>query len=98
MFRPNDYRQARLPFLMKESLVIMIGYALGDLNVITAVDWANNVYTNTSGEYDFPIVQLLYTDNPKQDPYVEQNGIVILRFLILANSFWNFMSFQKTIM
>lgn len=37
MFRPNDYRQARLPFLMKESLVIMIGYALGDLNVITAV-------------------------------------------------------------
>lgn len=95
MFRPNDYRQARLPFLMKESLVIMIGYALGDLNVITAVDWANNVYTNTSGEYDFPIVQLLYTDNPKQDPYVEQNGIVIFEVSDISKFFLELYEFSK---
>ena len=78
MFRPNDYRQARLPFLMKESLVLMVGYALGDLNVITAVDWANNVYTNTNDDYDFPIIQLLYTSTPKDYPYVEENGVIIL--------------------
>ena len=76
----------------------MIGYALGDLNVITAVDWANNVYTNTSGEYDFPIVQLLYTDNPKQDPYVEQNGIVIFEVSDISKFFLELYEFQKTIM
>ena len=87
MFRPNDYRQSRLPFLMKESLVLMVGYALGDLNVITAVDWANNVYTNSIGEYDFPIIQLLYTNNPKSNPYEEENGVVIFEVSSLNDFF-----------
>lgn len=77
MFRPNDYRQARLPFLMKESCVLMIGYGLGDINVITAVDWANNVYTNVNDGYDFPIIQLLYTDNPKTEPYMGKDNVII---------------------
>lgn len=77
MFRPNDYRQARLPFLIKESCVLMIGYALGDINVITAVDWAKNVYTNVNEGYDFPIIQLLYTDAPKQEPYIGKDDVVI---------------------
>ena len=77
LFRPNDYRQARLPFLMKESLVLMIGYGLGDINVITAVDWSNNVYTNTSEDYDFPIIQLLYCEEPKEEPYQLDNGIYV---------------------
>lgn len=78
LFRPNDYRQARLPFLMKESLVLMVGYGLGDINVITAVDWAKNVYTNSNEEYDFPIIQLLYSENPKDRPYQDDMGITIL--------------------
>ena len=77
LFRPNDYRQARLPFLMKESLVVMIGYGLGDINVATAVDWSNNVFTNENKNYSFPIVQLLWKDSPKDKPYKDDSGIII---------------------
>lgn len=94
MFRPYDYRQSRLPFLMKESLVLMIGYALGDLNVITAVDWANNVYTNTSDEFDFPIIQLLYTNAPKGYPYTEENGVVIFEVADLNGFFGELYNFS----
>lgn len=87
LFRPNDYRQARLPFLMKESLVLMVGYGLGDINVITAVDWAKNVYTNSNDEYDFPIIQLLYTDTPKDKPYQDDMGITILEVNSLSEFF-----------
>ena len=77
LFRPNDYRQARLPFLMKESLVVMIGYGLGDINVATAVDWSNNVFTNENKNYSFPIVQLLWKKDPKDKPYEDESGIII---------------------
>lgn len=78
LFRPNDYRQARLPFLMKESLVLMVGYGLGDINVLTAVDWSKNVYTNSNDEYDFPIIQLLHKAFPAENPYQDESGIIIL--------------------
>ena len=87
MFRPNDYRQARLPFLIKESCVLMMGYGLGDINVITAVDWANNVYTNANEGYDFPIIQLLYTETPKADPYVNKDNVVIYEISSIENFF-----------
>ncbi len=77
LFRPNDYRQARLPFLIKESLVLMVGYGFGDINLISAVDWSKNVYTNQIEEYDFPIVQLLYTNNPSKKPYWDESGIIV---------------------
>lgn len=89
LFRPNDYRQARLPFLMKESLVLMIGYGLGDINVLTAVDWSKNVYTNTNEDYDFPIIQLLYKEYPKDKPYLDDSGIIIYEINDLHNFFSN---------
>lgn len=66
MFRPGDYRQVRLPFLMKESTVLMVGYGFGDINVISAVDWSRNVYQNIIETCDTDIIQLLYCD-PDQD-------------------------------
>ena len=95
MFRPNDYRQARLPFLMKESCVLMIGYGLGDINVVTAVDWANNVYTNSSEGYDFPIIQLLYVDDPKPAPYISKDNIVIYEINNLEDFFRELSSFMN---
>lgn len=87
LFRPDDYRQARLPFLIKESLVLMVGYNLGDLNVLTAVDWAKNVYQGNGAA--FPIVQLLYKDdgtiNP--DPYENESGIWILEIKDIPSFF-----------
>ena len=80
MFRPSDYRQARLPFLFKESLVVMLGYALGDFNVNIAVDWPRDVYTNNNRfiNNECNVIQLLYKDNPKDKPYKDNNGVVIL--------------------
>lgn len=87
VFRPNDYRQARLPFLIKESCVLMMGYRLGDINVYTAVDFANNVYTNNTEEYDFPIIQLIRKDNPAEDIYESKEGIIILEIKSLESFF-----------
>ncbi len=99
MFRPNDYRQSRLPFLIKESCVLMIGYGLGDFNVITAVDWANNVFTNVNEAYDFPIIQLLFKrEDPKPEPYVTNGNVVILEISSIESFFdelCNFMSGYK---
>lgn len=87
LFRPSDYRQARLPFLIKESLVLMVGYGLGDINVITAVDWSKNVYTNTDENYDFPIIQLLYKELPKDRPYIDESGIMIFEINSISGFF-----------
>ena len=73
LFRPNDYRQARLPFLLKESSVLMIGYGLGDINVQTAVDWTRSVFDQSDSEYESSIIQLLYnSDNPREEPYIDE--------------------------
>lgn len=80
MFRPDDYRQARLPMLIKESCVLMIGYGLGDTNVITAMDWAKNVYKTTARyKIELPTIQLLYTkgEKSKENPYTSRSGLVI---------------------
>lgn len=85
-FRPNDYRSARLPFLIKESLVLMIGYGLGDLNVLTAVDLAKNVYSD-NGE-SFPIIQLVYKgENFKNEPYQHPSGIWIIEIQDIPSFF-----------
>lgn len=77
LFRPNDYRQARLPFLIKESTMLMIGYALGDINVLTACDWARNVYVTKTAKKS-EIIQLLYKEtNPFPDPYLNEDGIIV---------------------
>jgi len=95
LFRPNDYRQSRLPFLIKESIVLMIGYGIGDINVISALDWSKNVYTNLNKNYDAKIIQLLYTDSPKDKPYEDSYGVIIMEtnniseFLEQLNYYYN---------
>lgn len=74
--RFSDYRHARLPFLIKESTVLMIGYSLNDLNVLSAVDYCQNVYKNVSPSYEAPMIQLLYERSPKEDPYCKNEIIV----------------------
>lgn len=77
--RMSDYRHARLPFLIKESTVLMIGYSMNDLNVLSAVDYCQNVYTNVSKLYETPIIQLLYKSNAKTEPYVDENSDIIIQ-------------------
>ena len=87
--RPSDYRHIRLPILLKESTVVMIGYGIGDLNVISAIDYSKNVYTGHS-HIENSIIQLVYTDEPKDECY-EKEGIIIYEIDSIA-SFFNELS------
>lgn len=80
LFRPNQYRQQKLSLSIKESTTLIIGYGLGDVNVLTAVDWTKNVYSNQRINYPHEIIQLLYTESPKNEPYRDRNDILIIEF------------------
>ena len=80
LFRPNQYRQQKLSLSIKESTTLIIGYGLGDVNVLTAVDWTKNVYSNQRIIYPHDIIQLLYKDNPEPEPYRDRNEILVIEF------------------
>lgn len=78
LFRPNEYRQIKLALTLKESTVVLFGYGLGDVNVLTALDWSKNVFKG--GTVDFPqdVIQVLRKTNPNETPYRDRNGILIV--------------------
>lgn len=82
LFRPNEYRQQKLPLLLKESTTIFIGYGLGDFNVQTALDWVSNVYPDLNKNKAYPnkVVQLIRTSKPQIDPYEMHNGVMVLEY------------------
>lgn len=92
--RFSDYRHARLPFLIKESTVLMVGYSLNDLNVLSAVDYSQNVYTNVSATFETPIIQLIYKKYPNEDPYID-NNIIIQEIKNLSDYFSELIDFIK---
>ncbi len=79
LFRPNEYRQQKLPLTIKESLVLLIGYSLGDFNVMTALDWSRNVFSKKKAGYPNGVIQFVYEKKPKEEPYYE-NDILIYEF------------------
>ncbi|MFN8337178.1 MAG: SIR2 family protein [Cyclobacteriaceae bacterium] len=79
LFRPNDYRLQKLPLIIKESVTLLIGYGLGDFNVLTAVDWSKNVLKKTNTQYPNDLIQLVRCKNPRKTPY-KRNGILIIEF------------------
>lgn len=87
--RPSDYRHNRLPILLNENTTLMIGYALGDLNVLSAIDYRNNVYDKNIKLVENNIIQLVYTDNPLEKCY-EHNGIIIYEYDDLISFFESF--------
>jgi hypothetical protein len=81
LFRPNQYRLQKLPLTIKESLTVLLGYNLGDFNVLTAVDWSNNVFNSQpTTQHPTGIIQLNYTDTPNPEPYYFHNSITVLDF------------------
>lgn len=44
LFRPIEYRQIKLALTIRESTTLLVGYGLGDVNVLTALDWSKNVF------------------------------------------------------
>lgn len=80
LFRPNQYRQQKLALSIKESTTLIIGYGLGDVNVLTAVDWTKNVFKAAKSNYPHDIIQLLYTEQPVDYAYRDRNDILIVEF------------------
>ncbi len=77
LFRPNQYRQQKLILTIRESLTLLIGYNLADFNVLSAVDWSKNVFDDQKKN---DIIQFSYAINPKKEPYIDVNGMIILEF------------------
>ncbi|MFU0825453.1 SIR2 family NAD-dependent protein deacylase [Clostridium sp.] len=77
LFRPNEYRQSKLAMTIRESTTLVLGYGLGDINVLSALDWSKNIYTEKN-EYPYEIVQAFWTSSPKENPYRDENGNIII--------------------
>lgn len=84
LFRPNQYRQQKLPLTLKESFTLFVGYNLGDFNVLTAVDWTQNVFAYPNDQHPNKMVQLLYRTDYAFEPYYV-NGILIIEFNKLSS-------------
>ena len=77
--RPSNYALNRLPLLFSENCVIIFGYSIHDLNVLHAIDFANNFY-KINKNLNKSIFQIKYIrDNGvcKEDLYL-QDGIWVL--------------------
>jgi hypothetical protein len=86
LFRPNQYRLQKLPLMIKESVTLMIGYGLGDFNVLTAVDWSFNVFARQESSNPTGMIQLVHSNTPNDIPYLA-NGIIVLEFKKLKEIF-----------
>jgi hypothetical protein len=95
LFRPTEYRQIKLALTIKESTTLLLGYALGDVNVLTALDWSKNVYKGESVNYPNAVVQVLRKDKPCDLPYEDRSGIIVLEVESLDKFFDEFMLFRK---
>lgn len=87
LFRPSEYRQIKLALTIKESTTLLLGYGLGDVNVLTALDWSRNVFKGEEANYPNDVIQVLRKDNPTKEPYRDKNGIVIVEVEDISNFF-----------
>lgn len=95
LFRPSEYRQIKLALTIKESTTLLLGYGLGDVNVLTALDWSRNVFKGEQANYPNDVIQVLRKDRPKDQPYRDKNGIVILETEDLSGFFDEFIKIRK---
>lgn len=90
LFRPNEYRQIKLALTVKESTTLFVGYGLGDVNVLTAIDWSRNVYPDGKADYPHEVIQIVRAENPREAPYRDRNGIIILEVNDIVTFFEEF--------
>ncbi|MDU6975949.1 MAG: SIR2 family protein [Clostridiales bacterium] len=95
LFRPNEYRQVKLNLLLKESTTVLIGYGLGDINVLTAVDWSKNVFHRKGSDYPNNIIQIVYQDKPQDEAYIDKNDVVIIETSNLQEFLCELHSYRK---
>jgi hypothetical protein len=94
LFRPNEYRQSKLALTMAESTVLLLGYGMGDVNVLTALDWSKNVYKSNLNNFPQDVVQVVRKNPYEELPYRDQNGILIIEIDELITFFREFDSIR----
>ncbi|CEO10612.1 Uncharacterised protein [[Clostridium] sordellii] len=94
LFRPNEYRQSKLAMTIRESTTLVLGYGLGDINVLSALDWSKNIY-DKEAEYPHEIIQAVWIQNPKEYAYRDENGNLILEIDSIENFFNELVDYLK---
>jgi hypothetical protein len=97
LFRPSEYRQMKLALTIKESATLLLGYALGDVNVLTALDWSRNVFRGERKNYPHGVIQVLREEEPAEAPYRTRNGVVIIETDELSKLFEEFMEVRNRV-
>lgn len=96
LFRPTQYRQVKLALMIKESTMLILGYGLGDVNVLTALDWSKNVFKNESqAAYPNQIIQVIRKEKPKEAPYKDRNSILVLETESLESFFEEYIEIRE---
>lgn len=95
LFRPSEYRQIKLALTIRESTTLLLGYGLGDVNVLTAFDWSKNVFKGGEATYPNAVIQVLLQDNPNEEPYRDRNGIVIVETKDISQFFDEFKDIRE---
>jgi hypothetical protein len=90
LFRPSEYRQIKLALTIRESTTLLVGYGLGDVNVLTALDWSKSVFNGGEATYPNDVIQLLRKNSPHEKPYRDKNGIVIVEAENISDFFEEF--------
>lgn len=95
LFRPSEYRQIKLALTIRESTTLLIGYGLGDVNVLTALDWSKNVFKGGEATYPNDVIQVLRKNDSNEKPYRDKNGIVIIETKDISDFFEEFIKIRE---
>lgn len=79
LFRPTEYRLHKLSLTLSESTTLIMGYGVGDQNVLTALDWSKNVYSNKSEHFPNEIIQIMYSEDSTDEVSETEDGMIILK-------------------
>ena len=74
---------------------MIIGYALGDVNVLTALDWSTHVFSQGKANYPHEVIQVIWKETPRHKPYRDKNGIIIIETSDLAEFFEEYLHIRE---
>jgi hypothetical protein len=78
---PIDYQRLKLPLLLYESATLMLGYALGDINVRAAIGWSRSFRGDQSPKlrsWQGRVFHAVRKVEPNPKPYFGPDGEIVL--------------------
>lgn len=71
---PTSYRQRKLACIMRENAIVYIGYSKSDINVLSAMDIAENAFLDLPRKDGLLQVQVVYGSNSNEMSAVDGGG------------------------